>query len=71
MLNRTDTYVAAVVLAAVLAGVVLSTLGAPPTDAEIAAALYMSAMGILAHVMLYRLPRGGGRSAPSAHRHTR
>jgi len=59
MLNRTDIYVGAVVLAALLAGVGLSTLGAPPTQFEIVAALYMSAMGILAHVMLYRRPRGG------------
>lgn len=59
MLNRTDIYVAAVSLAAILAGVGLSAMGTPPTDAEIAAALYMSAMGILAHFMLYKLPRGG------------
>ena len=59
MLNRTDSYVAVVTLAAILAGIGLSALGTPPTDADIAAALYMSAMGILAHVMLYRLPRGG------------
>jgi hypothetical protein len=59
MLNRTDIYVAAVTLAAILAGVGLSAKGTPPTDAEIAAALYMSAMGILAHFMLYKLPRGG------------
>jgi hypothetical protein len=59
MLNRTDIYVAGVTLAAILAGVGLSYMGTPPTDSEIAAALYMSAMGILAHFMLYRLPRGG------------
>lgn len=59
MLNRTDIYVAVVSLAAILAGVGLSAMGTPPTDAEIAAALYMSAMGILAHFMLYKLPRGG------------
>lgn len=59
MLDRTDVYVAAVTLAAILAGVGLSVLGAPPTSAAVAAALYMSAMGILAHVMLYKLPRGG------------
>ena len=50
MLNRTDIYVAAVSLAAILAGVGLSAMGTPPTDAEIAAALYMSAMGILGAV---------------------
>ena len=59
MLNRIDAYVAAVTLAAILAGVALSAVGSPPTDAEVAAALYMSAMGILAHFMLYKLPRGG------------
>lgn len=59
MLDRTDLYVAAVTIVAILAGVGLSLVGAPPTSAEVAAALYMSVMGILAHVMLYRLPRGG------------
>lgn len=59
MLDRTDVYVAAVSLAAIVAGVGLSLVGPPPTSADVAAALYMSAMGILAHVMLYRLPRGG------------
>lgn len=59
MLNRTDLYVGAVTLAAIVAGAGLWLVGPDPTTAEVGAALYMSVMGILAHVMLYKLPRGG------------
>jgi hypothetical protein len=58
-LNRTHAYVAAVTLGAIIAGAGVYLLSPTSSTADMMAALYMSGMGILAHFMLYRLPRGG------------
>ena len=58
-LNRTNSYVAAVSIGAVIAGTAVYRLEPASSSTELVAALYMSGMGILAHLMLYKLPRGG------------
>jgi hypothetical protein len=59
LLTRTHTYVAAVSVGAIAAGIGVYLLSPETSSADMIAALYMSGMGILAHFMLYKLPRGG------------
>lgn len=62
MLNRTESYVAAVAAAA--AGVCGALYMRWPAlnAADARAAAYMAVVGTLAHIMLYRLPKGGSGS---------
>lgn len=62
MSTRTVIYVAAVSLGALTLGALLYSLDPTYTAVQARAALYMSVVGVLAHVMLYRLPRGAAGS---------
>jgi len=62
MLNRTEAYVAAVAAAAVGVCAVLYVLVPGLSSGDVRAAAYMALVGTLAHIMLYRLPKGGSGS---------
>lgn len=61
-MKRTAVYVGLVSCGAVAVTVLLHSLAPTSTPEELRAALYMSVVGVVAHIMLYRLPRGAAGS---------
>jgi putative nucleotidyltransferase with HDIG domain len=62
MPNRTLLYVTGVAVCAVVVNGILFVLAPETNTVEMRAALWMAAIGLLAHMMLFRLPRGGSGS---------